>query len=61
MTFSELKSIIAQNCEEYNSYNILHLISMGAQYRTCSNCSNYIKEKCIKGLQDEMKEKLSKN
>jgi hypothetical protein len=58
MILSELKSVIAQNCEEYNSYNVLYKTSMGANHISCSNCFNYVKEKCTKGLHDEIKGSL---
>jgi ribosomal protein L19E len=61
MISGELKSVIAQNCEEYDSYSTLYKMSMGAHYRSCSNCCNYVQERCNKNLQDEMKTKLSRN
>lgn len=57
----ELKNVIAQNCEEYDSYYAFHRVGMGAHHRSCSNCTNYVKDMCTKGLHDEMKAKISRN
>lgn len=61
MILSELKSVIAQNCEEYNAYNFLYKTSMGENHISCFNCSNFIKETCSKGLHDKIKAKLERN
>jgi hypothetical protein len=61
MILNELKSVIAQNCEEYYPYNTLYKMSAGANRISCANCTNYIGEKCAKDLHDNMKLKLSRN
>lgn len=61
MLSQELKNIIAQNCPGYfPKYNI-GMESMGTLAQSCTNCSNYVRGKCIKDLYDTIKEQIRIN
>ncbi|GIM29330.1 hypothetical protein CPJCM30710_19960 [Clostridium polyendosporum] len=61
MYYSELKSIIGQNCIGYNPRSATSIMSMGSLAQSCNNCSNFIKGKCAKDLFDAMKIMIKTN
>lgn len=61
MLSSETKSIAAQNCDSYIPYNPVMQLSMTDLSQSCSNCSNFIKGKCITGNFSEIMKKIKIN
>lgn len=61
MISNELKMRVAQNCPGYVSRNNGFLSSMTQLSESCDNCKNFIRGKCVKGLFDEVKEKIRQN
>ena len=61
MISSELKMMVAQNCSSYEGKSAIFMSSLGSLSESCSNCSNYIREKCSKNLFDEIKETIQIN
>lgn len=55
------KSLVGENCSEYDSKYIFHSGSMTNLARNCVSCSNYINGECTKNIFLELYEKLSKN
>ncbi len=54
MVSSELKMIVAQNCQGYNPRSAYSMSLMGSLSESCSNCSNYVRGKCVKNLFDNI-------
>ena len=50
MVSSELKMMVAQNCASYSPRSAQGMASIGNLSESCSNCSNYIRGRCVKGL-----------
>ena len=62
MVSSEIKMRVAQNCLRYRTEYDLGLInSISYMSESCSSCVSYVKEKCIEGLFDEIREIISVN
>ncbi|KEI04747.1 hypothetical protein IRP63_00255 [Clostridium botulinum] len=61
MISSSMKMVVAQNCIGYDPKYTIALLSMVSSSESCSNCKNFIKGKCIKGLFDEVMDIISKN
>ena len=49
MISSELKMMVAENCSCYES-RVVTMASIGGLSESCSNCSNYIRGVCLRGL-----------
>lgn len=59
---SEMEKMeVAQNCSGYEPRNAAVMSSMGSLSESCSNCSNYVKGKCIKNLFDDISSTLRFN
>ncbi|WP_010241361.1 hypothetical protein [Clostridium arbusti] len=61
MLNSEMKNVIAENCESYETKFKIVTMSVGRLNESCSNCINFRGEKCTKGLFNEMKDIISVN
>lgn len=61
MVSSELKMMVAQNCSGYNPRLALFIESIGNLSESCSNCSNYIRGRCVKGLFDDIRDMVKIN
>lgn len=61
MIADEAKSLVGENCSEYDSKYIFHNASNTNLAHNCVSCSNYINGKCIKNLFDELYESLRIN
>jgi hypothetical protein len=61
MIASELTSVIAENCPEYDPHYAHTLIEMSAMAGNCNSCANFAKGKCMKNLLDEIKNQLVRN
>lgn len=61
MVSSELKMMVAQNCSGYSSRLALFMESIGNLSGSCSNCSNYIRGRCVKGLFDDIRDMVKIN
>lgn len=61
MYYSELRSIIGQNCVCYDPRSITAIMSMSSLAQSCDNCSNFIREKCTKNLFESMKVMIETN
>ncbi|MEW8996091.1 hypothetical protein [Clostridium sp.] len=61
MVSNEIKSRIAQNCSFYNerSYYPDKIIMQLEQ--SCNNCSNFVREHCVKDIFDEIYEEIRLN
>lgn len=55
------KMAVAQNCRGYEPRNAAVMSSMGNLSESCSNCSNYVRGKCIKDLFDDIRNTLRFN
>jgi hypothetical protein len=56
MIGSEMKNIIAENCEAYEPKYKIVTMSVGRLSESCGNCTNFKREKCSKGLFDGAKD-----
>lgn len=61
MLDSEMKNIIAQNCNSYETKFQIINMSVGRLSESCSNCINFKRDVCSKGLFNEMKDIISIN
>lgn len=61
MFVSDEKSLVGENCPEYDSKYIFHNMSNTNLARNCIGCSNYNNGKCTKGLFNEIYETLRIN
>jgi hypothetical protein len=62
MISSEIKRRVAQNCSGYSTKYYMGLInSITYESESCSSCINYVREKCLKELFDEILETISVN
>lgn len=62
MVSSEIKMRVAQNCHGYRARyykGLMSSITYGSE--SCSSCVNYVKEKCAKGLFEEIRETIMLN
>lgn len=55
------KSLVAENCLEYDSKYIFHSASFTNLARNCVSCQNYINGECTKNMFDKLYERLSRN
>ncbi|SMC29450.1 hypothetical protein SAMN02745134_03901 [Clostridium acidisoli DSM 12555] len=56
MIENEMKSVVAENCEEYNPKLKISAMSVGKSCNSCGNCVNFKGEKCVKGLYEDIKD-----
>lgn len=61
MVSNEMKSIIAENCPEYEGKYVLSMLSMGSMSESCNNCENFKGGHCVKDLLDPLREKIERN
>jgi len=61
MLESEIKNIIAQNCNSYETKFKIINMSVGRLCESCNNCINFRGDICSKGLFNEMKDIISIN
>ena len=61
MVSSELKMMVAQNCSYYNRRYALSMESLGNLSESCSNCSNYVRGRCVKDLFDDIRDMVKIN
>lgn len=61
MISNEVKMVVAQNCNEYESKYLISLISMSNFSGSCDSCISYMKGKCSKELFDEIMEIIRRN
>ncbi|MBZ9684842.1 hypothetical protein G9F72_000385 [Clostridium estertheticum] len=62
MVSSDLKMRVAENCHGYRPIyymGLMNSITYGS--RSCSSCVNYVREKCIEELFDEIRETIMSN
>jgi len=61
MVSSELKMMVAQNCFDYDTRSAVAMASLGNLSESCSNCSNYIRGRCVKGLFEDILDTIKIN
>ncbi len=61
MLFNDTKSLVGENCLEYDSKYVLTKGGMTHLAQSCINCTNYINGQCSKDLFDKAYESLSIN
>lgn len=61
MFSNEDKSLVGENCPEYNSRFILHEATITNLAHNCINCSNHLNGNCSKNLFNEIYETLRIN
>lgn len=61
MIFDEVKSLVGENCPEYDSKNIFYKANMTNLARNCINCFNYHNGQCIKKLFNQLYNNLKIN
>lgn len=61
MVSEELKSVVAQNCEEYAAPLDVRLLSNSSSSVSCENCSNYSGGQCSKESFQRIADMLSRN
>lgn len=61
MIVSEAKSLVGENCSEYDSKNILSKSSMTNLAQSCISCSSYVNGRCTKDLFNKIYEALKVN
>lgn len=57
----EMKNVIAENCNEFETKFDLLTMSAGRINASCNNCANFKGERCSKGLYDGIREIISNN
>lgn len=61
MIHSEIKNIVAENCNAYETKFKIINMSVGRLNESCNNCINFRNDKCLKDLFNEMKDMVSLN
>lgn len=61
MILSYEKMLVAENCEEYQAKSYIITSSMSLIAQSCFQCKNYVKDRCVKDLLEEIKEKIKTN
>lgn len=61
MYYDEVKSIVGQNCEEYEPSDLFSMMSMSSSSVSCNMCSYFKDNKCEKGLFESLKNTISCN
>ena len=61
MVSSEIKMMVAQNCSGYTSRSATIVARLGNLSESCSNCSYYVGERCIKGLFQDIRDAIKIN
>jgi len=61
MVSSEIKMMVAQNCHGYIPRSVSFMEIFGNLSESCSNCSNYIRGNCVKGLFDDIRDTIKIN
>lgn len=61
MVSSGVKMMVAQNCSRYNPKSALPMSSIGNLSESCSNCSNYIRGRCVKNLFENILDTIKVN
>lgn len=59
--FNDTKSLVGENCLEYDSKYVLIKGSMTHLAQSCINCTNYVSGQCSKDLFNQAYEILSIN
>lgn len=55
------KIIVAENCDEYQSRNYVLNSQISYISHGCSDCINYVNNKCTRELFEEIEERIKKN
>jgi hypothetical protein len=61
MMFNDTKSLVGENCLEYDSKYVLAKGSMTHLAQSCLSCTNYTNGQCSKDLFNQAYESLSVN
>lgn len=61
MLFEDTKSLVGENCSEYDSKSIFYKAKMTNLARNCISCYNYVNGNCTKNLFQEIYENLKNN
>jgi len=61
MIESEMKNIVAENCDAYQPKYKTVIMSVGRFSESCGNCTNFKGAKCSKGLFDGAKDLIRIN
>jgi hypothetical protein len=61
MISSEMKSIVAQNCPAFEPQNSIIQMSAIGIAENCNVCIHFVRNKCIKNLLDDIKDKIERN
>lgn len=59
--FNDTRSLVGENCSEFDSKFILTKGSMTHLAQSCVNCLNYVNGQCSKNLFNQAYESLSMN
>lgn len=55
------KMIVAENCKEYKPKNYIEGLKVSYLSNSCSNCVNFVNERCSKKLFDEIEGIINMN